>query len=79
MGRLLAVSTLIPLFVLSAPARADEALCGETFTAIDVLEQAIKGKPSIKVLPSDDTVVCYCDPATSFIWNFATASNAAFP
>jgi hypothetical protein len=64
---------------LAPPAVADEALCGEEFASHEALETVIKAKPGVKILPSDDAVVSYSDPATNYIWNFATNSNAAFP
>ena len=61
------------------PAVAGETLCGEEFTSLEALEAVIKAKSGIKVLPSDASVVSYSDPATNFIWNFATKANQAYP
>jgi hypothetical protein len=70
---------LLPALAVQAPAEEGRVLCGEEFASLEGLEATIKAKPGIEVLPSDATVVSYSDPATSFIWNFATDTNEAFP
>jgi hypothetical protein len=70
--------TLALTLALSAPA-AGEVLCGEKFTSAEVLEAAIRAKPGVKVLASDVSTTSYTDPATDFVWNFATSLNEAFP
>jgi hypothetical protein len=53
--------------------------CGEEFESVQALEALIRAKPGIKVLQSDPSVVSYSDPATNYIWNFATKTHEAFP
>jgi hypothetical protein len=64
---------------LAVSAAAGDVLCGEKFTSAEALEAVIKAKPGVEVLASDASVVSYSDPATNFIWNFATRGNEAFP
>jgi len=71
-------SALALALAVSAPA-AGAVLCGEKFISTEALESVIRAKPGVKVLASDASVISYSDPATHFIWNFATRANAAFP
>jgi hypothetical protein len=72
---------LLSLACVSATAgRAQgQVLCGEESASVEALEAIIKGKPGIKVLASDTSIISYSDPATNFIWNFAKKANEAFP
>jgi hypothetical protein len=72
---------LLPALAISASAGAGSGrvFCGEDFVSVEGLEAVIKSKPGIKLLQSDASVVSYSDPATNFIWNFATKANEAFP
>jgi hypothetical protein len=58
---------------------AEGELCGEKPASVQALEGVIKAKPGVKVLPSAAMYVSYRDPATTYIWNFATPINPAFP
>jgi hypothetical protein len=78
MGYIVGGWSLALALAVCAPAAAEE-LCGEEFASHDALEAVIKAKPGVKVLGSDASVASYSDPATNFIWNFATSENAAFP
>lgn len=71
-------SVLALALAASAPA-AGEALCGEEFTSSEAFEADIKARPGVTILSSDASVVSYSDPATNFIWNFATSAHEAFP
>jgi hypothetical protein len=77
------IGSLLLLSSIAAPASAGpgtgEVFCGEEFQSVEALEAIIKSKPGIKVLASDASVVSYSDPATNFVWNFATETNEAFP
>jgi hypothetical protein len=79
--RLIAGLLLLPALAVSTLAGPgkDKVFCGEEFASVEGLEAIIKSKPGIKVLASDASVVSYSDPTTSFIWNFATKANEAFP
>ena len=80
MRGLIGGSLLLPMLAGSALAGAsDGTFCGEEFKSVETLEALIQAKPGIKVLPSDPSVVSYSDPATNYIWNFATKANEAFP
>jgi hypothetical protein len=73
-------SLLLPFLAGTALAGGGEGtFCGEEFKSVEALEALIQAKPGIKVLASDPSVVSYSDPATSYIWNFATKANEAFP
>jgi len=73
-------SLLLPFLAGLALAGGGEGtFCGEEFKSVEALEALIQAKPGIKVLASDPSVVSYSDPATSYIWNFATKANEAFP
>jgi hypothetical protein len=70
---------LLPALAVSASAGSDKLFCGEEFKSVEALEALIRAKPGLKVLQSEPSVVSYSDPATSYVWNFATRANAAFP
>jgi hypothetical protein len=77
--RWLTGGSLLALALAASCPAAGEVLCGEEFTSAEALQAVIKAKPGVKVLASDASTVSYSDPATNFIWNFATRANEAFP
>jgi hypothetical protein len=77
--RWLTGGTLLVLALAASAPAIGEVLCGEEFTTAEGLEAIIKAKPGVKILASDASAVSYSDPATNFIWNFATRANNAFP
>ena len=80
MRGLIGGSLLLPILAASALAGGSAGtFCGEEFESVQALEALIRAKPGIKVLQSDPSVVSYSDPATNYIWNFATKTHEAFP
>lgn len=69
---------VVALVAFNVAARSEE-LCAEKFDTLDQLQVIIEAKAGLKTLQGDDTFLSYSDPATDFIWNFATNSNPAFP